>query len=138
MTHEERARNQITLLKAGVLGEPNGRPDANPEVQRILFETMARSAYTSAQSNGRPWVFQWRFSDADPWHLVVENGSTRVEAGEAPRADVTFETDWNQWIEISTRGQSPFPALLRRRLRPRGSLRGLRAFNKLFAPRNVA
>jgi putative sterol carrier protein len=138
LTHEDRARNQITLLKAGVLGEPNGRPDSSPDVQRILFETMARSAYTSGQSNGRPLVFQWRFSDADPWHLVVENGSTRAEPGEAPRADVTFETDWNQWIEVSTRGESPFPALLRRRLRPRGSLAGLRAFRKLFAPRNVA
>jgi len=137
LTHEERARNQIMLMKAGVLGEPNGRADSSPETQRILFETMARSANVE-QSNGRPWVFQWHFSDADPWHIVVENGSTRLEPGDAPNADLTFETDWQQWIEISTRGQKPLPAILRRKLRPRGSLRGLRAFTSAFAPRNVA
>jgi putative sterol carrier protein len=136
MTHEERAAQQIVLLKAGVVGEPNGRPDSSPETQRLLFEVMSRSA-NLGQSNGRPWVFQFRFTDADPWHIVVENGSTRVEPGDAPRPDLTFETDWAQWIEISTRGQNPFPALLRRRLRPRGSLRGFRAFTKLFAPRDV-
>jgi Ribonucleotide reductase, small chain/SCP-2 sterol transfer family len=137
LTHEERARNQIALMKAGVLGEPNGRPDSSPETQRILFETMVRSANVQ-ESNGRPWVFQWHFSDADPWHIVVENGSTRLEPGDASNADLTFETDWEQWIEISTRGQKPLPAILRRRLRPRGSLRGLRAFTSVFAPRNVA
>ena len=37
--HEERAKNQIVLLKAGVLGEPNGRPASDPEAMRIYFET---------------------------------------------------------------------------------------------------
>jgi hypothetical protein len=137
LTHEERAHNQILLLKAGVLGEPNGRPDSSPETQRILFETMVRSANTR-HTNGRPWVFQWRFSDADPWHVVVENGSTRLEPGEAAKADLTFETEWSQWIEVATRGQHPLPAILRRRLRPRGSLRALRTFRSVFAPRNVS
>jgi 1,2-phenylacetyl-CoA epoxidase catalytic subunit/putative sterol carrier protein len=137
LTHEERARNQIKLLKAGVLGEPNGRPDSSPETQRILFETMSRSA-NSGLAEDRPWVFQFRFSDADPWHFVIENGSTHVEPGDAPHADLTFETDWEQWIDISTRGESPLRAILRRRLRPRGSLRGLRTFTKVFVPRQVA
>ncbi|MEK6250885.1 MAG: ribonucleotide-diphosphate reductase subunit beta [Actinomycetota bacterium] len=136
LTHEERARNQIVLLKAGVIGEPNGRPDSSPETQRVLFEIIGHSANTGGM-NGRPWVFQWRFSDADPWHIVVENGSTRVEPGDAQRPDFTIETSWQQWIEVSTRGQNPFPALLRRRLRPRGSLRGFRAFTSVFAPRRV-
>jgi hypothetical protein len=68
---------------------------------------------------------------------VVENGSTHAEAGEDPKPDLTFETSWAQWIEISMRGESPARAVLQRRLRPRGSVRGLRAFTKLFAPRNV-
>jgi hypothetical protein len=136
LPHEERAAQQIALLKAGVLGEPNGRPDSSPETQRLLFEVMSRSA-NGAPTNGRPWVFQFRFTDADPWRIVVENGSARVEPGETPHADLTFETDWAQWIEISTRGENPVRAILRRRLRPRGSLRGFRAFTKLFVPRNV-
>ncbi|MGH2980418.1 MAG: ribonucleotide-diphosphate reductase subunit beta [Solirubrobacterales bacterium] len=136
MTHEERARNQIALMKAGVLGEPNGRPDSSAETQRILLETMGRSA--SPAQNGRPWVFQFRFTDADPWHIVVENGSTRLEHGEAPRADFTLETDWEQWVALATRGENPLRAVLRRRLRPRGTLRGMRAFTSAFASRNVS
>ena len=137
MSHEERARNQITLMKAGVLGEPNGRPESSPEAQRILFETIGRSANTDSV-NGRPWVFQWRFSDADPWHIVVENGSTRAEPGDTPHPDFALETSWQDWIEISIRGQNPLRAIASRRLRPRGSLRGFRAFTTAFTPRRIA
>jgi putative sterol carrier protein len=137
MPHEQRAANQIVLLKAGVIGEPNGRPDSSSETQRILFDVMSRSAATGAV-NGRPWIFQFRFSDADPWRIVAENGTARAEAGEAPNPDLTLETDWAQWIDISMRGESPAKAILQRRLRPRGSVRGLRAFTKLFSQRNVS
>ena len=34
---EEIAQRQIKLLEAGVMGEPNGRPDSSPEVQRDLL-----------------------------------------------------------------------------------------------------
>jgi hypothetical protein len=136
MTYEERAREQIALLKAGILGEPNGRPDSSPETQRIYFDIMSRSANADG-ARGGPYVFQFRFTDADPWHLVVENGSTRVEPGEAPHSDLVFETDWEQWINVAMRGENPLRAMLRRRLRPHGSLRGLRAFAKVFTPRRV-
>ena len=82
-------------------------------------------------------VFQWRFSDADPWHIVVENGTTRAVPGDAPNPDLTLETDWEQWVGISTRGENPMRAMLRRRLRPRGSLRGMRAFAAVFGPADV-
>ena len=36
MPHEQRARRQIKPLRAGVLGEPNGKPVVNPEVEEIL------------------------------------------------------------------------------------------------------
>jgi hypothetical protein len=137
MPHEERARRAITMLKAGILGEPNGRPQSDPETQRIYFETISRSA-NADQGNRRPWVFQWRFRDADPWHIVVQNGSTRAERGEAPDPDVVFTTDWEQWIDVTTRGENPLRAIARGRLRPRGSLRGMRVFRRLFTPRSVA
>ena len=136
LPHEQRAAQQIVLLKAGVLGEPNGRPDSSPETQSILFDVMSRSASTEGLS-GRPWVFQFRFSDADPWRIVAENGSARPEPGEAADPDLTFETDWARWIEISMRGDSPARAILKRQLRPRGSVRALRAFRKLFSQRDV-
>jgi putative sterol carrier protein len=134
LSHEERARNQITLLKAGILGEPNGRPSSDPDAMRVYFETVARSARTDAV-NGSGLTVQWRFSDADPWHVVVDNGQTRAEAGEAADADLTFETDWKEWIDVSMHGKSPARAVLGRRLRPKGSPLALRRFSKVFSAR---
>jgi ribonucleotide reductase beta subunit family protein with ferritin-like domain len=133
LPHEERARRQLTLLKAGVLGEPDGRPDSSPEVQRLLFDIIARSAHTDAVD--RPVTIQWRFSDAEPWHVRIDNGSSRAEPGVDPGADLTLSTSWEQWIEISVRGADARRAMLRRRLRPRGSLRQLRRMGRIFPPR---
>ena len=51
--HEERAKRAITLLRAGVAGEPVRSPDSSPEVQALLFDVIARSAHTDV-INGRP------------------------------------------------------------------------------------
>ena len=128
---EEIARRGILLLKAGVLGEPNGRPDSSPEVQRAFFDVVARSVDASAVDAGRV-IYQWRFSDADPWHVVVENGSTRAQPGEAPRPDVTLESSWKDWIGVTTGAVDPRRAILRRRIRPHGSLRQLWSMQKAF------
>src|SRR5204862_1105091 len=93
LSAEEIARRQLKLLRAGVLGPPNGRPTAEPEVQQIYFDVVARAADPAA-AGGRPLTIQWRFADADDWHLVVDNGTTRAEPGDAPAPDVTFETSW--------------------------------------------
>ena len=135
MPHAERARRQIKLLKAGVLGEPNGEVKSDPEVQGIYFDVIARSARTDAVD--RPTKIQWKFSDAEPWHVVIDNGSSRAERGLAPDADLTLETSWADWIEISMHGEKPAKAILRRRLRPRGSLRQLARMGKIWEPRNV-
>ena len=132
--HEERAKNQIVLLKAGILGEPNGRPASDPDAMRIYFETVMRSSDPAA-INGSGLRVQWRFSDADPWHLVVDNGSSEAAPGELPDPDLTFETDWREWIEVSLRGKSPARSMLARKLRPRGSPLALRRFRKVFEPR---
>jgi hypothetical protein len=135
MPHVERARNQIKLLKAGVLGEPNGRPDGSPEVQEIYFDVIARSAQTDAVD--RPTKIQWTFSDAEPWHIVLDNGSSRAQRGIAPDANLTLDTSWADWIGISMRGEKPAKAILRRRLRPRGSLRQLARMSKIWEPRRL-
>jgi 1,2-phenylacetyl-CoA epoxidase catalytic subunit len=133
LPYEERARRQIALLKAGVLGEPRGRPQSTPEAQRLLFDIIARSARADAVD--RPVTIQWRFSDAEPWHLRIDNGSTRAEAGLAPDADLTLESSWTDFIEISVRGADPRRALLRRRLRPHGSLRQFARMQRIFPRR---
>jgi 1,2-phenylacetyl-CoA epoxidase catalytic subunit len=130
----ELAARQIRLLQAHVLGEPDSRPDSDPEVQRLFFDVVARSADTTAV-NGRRLTVQWRFSDADPWHVVVENGSTRAEPGESPNADVTFETSWPDWIALSKGNLDPKRAVLTRRVRPRGKPRQLLTFARTFPRR---
>ncbi|HEY1286582.1 MAG TPA: ribonucleotide-diphosphate reductase subunit beta [Solirubrobacterales bacterium] len=132
MPEEEVAERQVKLLMAGIVGEPNGRePESSPELQRLFFDVVARSADPSA-ANGQPLVYQWRFSDADPWHLVIDNGSTRAEPGEAPNPTVTFETSWADWLATTGPEGSPLKAMLKRRIRPRGSLRELARMRKVF------
>jgi 1,2-phenylacetyl-CoA epoxidase catalytic subunit len=132
---KELAARQIRLLEAHVLGPPNGRPDADPEIQEIFFDVVARSADTSV-ANGRPFTVQWRFADADPWHVVIENGSTRAEHGESPGADLTFETTWADWISISKGLKHPARALLERKVRVHGGPRNLLTFARTFPNRS--
>jgi hypothetical protein len=133
MPHEKRAERQIKLLKAGILGEPNGKPKVDPEVEQILFEVIARSAHTDAVD--RPVTIQWRFADADPYYVSIDNGSTRAERGTAADPDVTLRTSWADWVDVATRGHDARRAMLRRRIRPRGSLRQLARLPKIFPPR---
>jgi hypothetical protein len=136
LPEKEIARRQIALLRAGVMGEPNGRPDSGPEVQRIYFDLVARSVDPTA-TRGRPVTIQWRFADAANWHLVVDNGSSRAEPGELAAPDITLETNWKDWLDISMRGLEPWRAVVQRRLRPRGSPAKLMRMQRLF-PRRPA
>jgi hypothetical protein len=105
---EERAADAIKLLEAGITGEP------------LLFDVMARSV-DHAAVNGKPITIQWRFTDAAPWHVRIDNGSTQALQGEAPSPDLTFETSWRDWLEATTWGGDPRRAMLQRKLRPRGN-----------------
>ena len=131
---EEVARRQLILLEAGVMGEPNGRPESSAEVQRLYFDIVARVARADAIGGG-PLTIQWRFSDADPWHVRIDNGSTAAAPGLVADADLTIETSWRDWIGVSLKGEDPRRAMLRRRVRPRGSLRNLLKLSKVFPPR---
>ena len=77
-------------------------------------------------------TIQWRFTDAAPWHLTIDNGATRSEQGEAPDPDVTLESSWGDWINVTTHGGDPRKAMLQRKIRPRGSLRQLWRMQKIF------
>ncbi len=133
MPHEQRAQRQIKLLRAGVLGEPNGKPQVDREIESILFDVVARSARTDAVD--RPVTIQWRFEDAEPWHVRIDNGSTSSGPGLADDPDVTLRTTWAAWVDISIRGKDARRAMLRRKLKPRGSLRQLARMAKIFPPR---
>jgi ribonucleotide reductase beta subunit family protein with ferritin-like domain len=128
----ERATNVIKMAQAGVIGEPGQDPDSSAEIQRLYFDSVGRAVDPSAVNGHGPFTVQWRFSDAAPWHLVVANGSTRAEPGEAATADVTVEASWRDFIEVSKGAMAPPLALLQRRLKLRGGPRNLLTFAKLF------
>jgi len=136
LEHSELAKRQIKLLEARIIGEPHPHPDSDPEVQGLFFDLVARSADTSA-ANGKPFTIQWRFSDAEPWHVVVQNGSTRAEMGVAPDPDLTWKTTWAEWIGLSKGSVDARKAILRRDLRFDGSLRNLYRFTQTFPRRRA-
>jgi len=132
---EEVAKRQVKLMEAGVLGPPNGPPpETSEEVQRLHFDVIKRVADPRG-ANGSRLVYQWRFDDAGPWHLIIDNGSTRAEPGEAPNPNVTIEASWADWIASGKPDANPLKMVLQRRIRPRGKPRELARMRKVFPRR---
>jgi alkyl sulfatase BDS1-like metallo-beta-lactamase superfamily hydrolase len=129
---EEVAKRQVQLMEAGVLGPPDGpTPDSSPDTQRLFFDVVKRTANPKA-ANGSPLVYQYRFSDAGPWHLIIDNGSTRAEPGEAPNPNVTLETSWTDFVAVAKPEANPLKMILQRRIRPRGKIREIARMRKVF------
>ena len=127
----ERAERLIKLVHSGAVGEPGIAADSSRETQELYFDLVRRSVDSSA-ADGRPFTVQWRFSDAEDWHLVVDNGSTRAEPGSLPGADVVLESSWQDFIELGKGGIAPPKALLQRRLKLHGGPRNLLRFRRLM------
>jgi hypothetical protein len=125
------AENQVKLMMAGILGPPDAVPESTPDLQRLYFNVVERVANPKA-ANGSPLVYQWRFIDADPWHLVIDNGSTRAEPGEAPNPTVTMEASWKDFVATGKPEANPLKLILTRRIRPRGSIREIARMRKVF------
>jgi Ribonucleotide reductase, small chain len=131
-SEDEVAKRQVKLMEAGVLGPAEvAKPNPSPEVQRLYFDVIQRAADPSAV-NGSRMTLQWRFSDAEPWHLVIDNGSTHASPGEAPDPSVVLETSWTDWIASAKPDANPLKMVLQRRIRPRGKLRELARMRKVF------
>jgi ribonucleotide reductase small subunit/SCP-2 sterol transfer family protein len=128
---EDVAKNQVKLMEAGILGPPEATPQATPEMQRLYFDVVQRAADPKA-ANGSKLIYQWRFTDAEPWHLVLDNGSTRAEPGEAPNPTVTLEASWADFVSTSKPDASPLKLVLTRRIRPRGPIREIARMRKVF------
>jgi hypothetical protein len=130
-SEEEVAERQVKLMMAGILGPPDASPEVSPELQRLYFDVIERVVDPTA-ANGAPLVYQWRFSDADPWHLTIDNGSTRAEPGEAPNPNMVLETSWADFIATGKPEANPVKMILQRRLRPRGKIRELARMRRVF------
>jgi 1,2-phenylacetyl-CoA epoxidase catalytic subunit len=121
---EERARQGVALLRAGIVGEKNGPPSRDPEAIELLFGLVQRSVDPRA-TPPRPVTIQWDFTDVEPWHLRVNNGATEARQGAAPDADLTFRCSWEDWLDVVAGREDPRLAMLKGKVRPKGSLKAL-------------
>jgi hypothetical protein len=132
-SEEQLATEQVRMMLGGILGPVDGtvKPSTDPELMGLYFDMTARVADPSA-ANGTPLVYQWNFTDADPWHLVIDNGSTRAQPGIAANPAVTIESTWADWLASTKPDADPLKLILRRKIRPHGSPRELMRLRKVF------
>lgn len=132
-SEETIAANQVRMMLAGILGPADGsvKPSTDPELMRLYFDMTARVADPAA-ANGTPLVYQWKFSDAEPWTVTIDNGATRAEPGIATNPAVTIESSWEDWLASTKPDAEPLKMVLRRKIRPHGSPRELLRLRKVF------
>ena len=130
-SEDEIAARQVKLMMGGILGPPDATPEKTPELQQLYFDVIKR-VVDPAAANGSPLVYQYRFTDADPWHLVIDNGSTRAEPGEAPNPTLVLEASWADFVATGKPEANPLKMILQRRLRPRGPIREIARMRKVF------
>ena len=132
LSPRERGERGIAIAHAGIMGDGSIPPVSTPEVRELLFDTMRRGI-DHRHAPGRPLVLQWDFTDAEPWHLRVDNGSSAAAPGLDPHADVTFRVAYRDWVDVVGGRTDPLRLMARGRLRPRGSVRALLSMRRLFA-----
>jgi len=126
---EERARRGLAMLRAGYLGEPNGQVKPDPEVTAMLFNGLVRRLDASVAPGA---TIQWDFTDAEPWHVKISNGSAEAAAGRVEHPDLTFSCRFQDWLDLSAGRIEPWRAALTGKIRPHGKLRMLLRAPKLF------
>ncbi|MGH2907285.1 MAG: ribonucleotide-diphosphate reductase subunit beta, partial [Solirubrobacterales bacterium] len=99
MSHEERARRAFVMQRANFFSGGTQPLKRDPEALEYLFELIQHSVRPD-HGLKRPTTIQWDFSDADPWHLRIDNGNSQAIAGKAASADVTFRTSLATWLAV--------------------------------------
>ncbi len=126
-----RARRGIEMLRAGYLGERNGPPARDPEAMAMLFDSVRRNVDLRHAPDG-PFVLQWDFPDAEPWHVRLENGSTAAAPGRAPHVDLELRCRFDDWVDVVAGRLDARKAMATGRLRPKAKPRALWRARGLF------
>jgi ribonucleotide reductase beta subunit family protein with ferritin-like domain len=126
----ERALRGQKLLRAGLIGPGDEGVVQDPEAIEIMFDTIRRQAITDAVRPGT--TIEWDFADADPWHVVLENGRSRAARGRAQHADLTLRCSFGDWADLMAGRRDPRRLVLTRRVRLKGSPRVMLALPKVF------
>jgi ribonucleotide reductase beta subunit family protein with ferritin-like domain len=130
---EEMSRRGRELARAGVIGVRLGPSRRDPETLELLFDTISRQV-NPRHGLRRPTILQWEFTDADvpTWHLIVDNGTSRVEQGDAPDADLRMQVAYQDFVDIIGNRLNPLKAIATGKLRPRGNPLVLGKMGKIF------
>jgi SCP-2 sterol transfer family len=132
MPPRERAERGLAMLRAGYLGEPDGPPARDPQAMAVLFDSIRRGVDLRRAPDG-PFVVQWEFQDAEPWHVRLDNGSTAAAPGRAPHVDVELRCRFEDWVDVVAGRLDPRLAVATGRLRPRARPRALWRARGLFS-----
>jgi ribonucleotide reductase beta subunit family protein with ferritin-like domain len=121
------------LAQAGIIGVREGPSKRDPETLALLFDTIRRQVNPD-HGLKRPTTFQWDFTDSDvpTWHLRVDNGSSSVEQGAAPKPDLRLRVSYQDFVDIVGERLDPLRAIARGRLRPKGSPLAMRRLTQVF------
>jgi hypothetical protein len=127
----ERAARGLKLVEAGMIGEKRGPAVRDPEAVEILFDSMRRGADPSQVPAGT--VIQYEFDDFEPWYLRIDDGATAIARGRAGDASLRLRfASFDDFVDVGAGRVDPRRLMLRRRIRPRGSLRLLARLPRLF------
>ncbi len=127
----ERARMGQRLVWGGVFGEKTGPPRNDPQTMAAVFQ-MLLGSLDHDRAPERAGTIQWDFADADPWHLEVSNGDTRVAPGRTPSPTVTLRCRYEDWADLVGGRRNGLQLAATRRLRPSGDLRWLWSARGMF------
>jgi hypothetical protein len=126
-----RAERGLAMLRNGYLGPKNGAPARDPEAMGLLFDSIRRNVDLRRAPAG-PFVLQWSFPDAEPWHVRLDNGSSAAAPGRAPHVDLELRCRFEDWVDVVAGRLDPRRAVASGRLRARGNPRALWRARGLF------
>lgn len=131
LPYEQRAQRMLVLLETGILGDDRKEPEPTQVALEILFEGTVRAIDLDvARSLGGP--IQWKFTDADPWHVVVTNDHAEAKPGEVNDPALVLEISSADWARVAVGRTDARWALLKRRLKVQGPWQAKSKLSKLF------
>ena len=98
----------------------------------MLFDSIRRNVDLRRAPDG-PFVLQWEFPDAEPWHVRLDNGSTAAAPGRSEHVDLELRCRYDDWVDVVAGRLDPRRAVATGRLRPRGNPRALWRARGLFS-----
>ena len=107
------------------------RRRATPSRWRCCSTACAATSTCGDAPDG-PFVLQWEFPDAEPWHVRLDNGSTAAAPGRAPHVDLELRCRFDDWVDVVAGRLDPRKAMATGRLRPKAKPRALWRARGLF------